>query len=227
LGNVPILIGEVGIPFDVNDSLNKTPGDYRVQIALLDALVSALERNWAAFTLWNYNPSNSVAHGDIWNMEDFSIVNMEPHAQDSRNRRVHEQEYSGGRALEGILRPYACKVAGIPLSTSWDRHTRKFTFSWKSTELPSSSKMSQVTEIFVPEYLYDDDSRPVITVKNGKYDFHPADQTLYVESLNSGINSIHSVTIRVPSSGPLHSSMMMCLALLMPLLALLITMWYK
>ncbi|WFD23322.1 hypothetical protein MEQU1_002011 [Malassezia equina] len=102
-----------GIPYDVNESLQKAPGNYHSQTILMDALISALERNWVSFTLWNYNPSNTVARGDMWNMEDFSIINQEAHARDLANWYGNEPMYSGGRGLPAIIRPYASKVADV------------------------------------------------------------------------------------------------------------------
>ena len=102
LGSVPTLVGEVGIPYDVNESLHKRPGQYQSQAILMDALISALERNWVSFTLWNYNPSNTVARGDTWNMEDFSIINLEHQARDLANWYGDEPMYAGGRALPAL-----------------------------------------------------------------------------------------------------------------------------
>lgn len=103
LGDVPILVGEVGIPYDINGSQALRTGDYSVQHDLMRALVSALEENFASFTLWNYNPANTTAAGDGWNMEDFSIVNFEDAAADRANTRRHEPLYRGGRTLSAIL----------------------------------------------------------------------------------------------------------------------------
>lgn len=202
LGDVPVLIGEVGIPYDVNQSLVKKPGDYRVQITLLDALISAMEKNWASFTLWNYNPSNTVARGDVWNMEDFSIINLEPGARDKDNTRYDEPEYRGGRALEAILRPYACKVSGTPKSTSWHRKQRKFIFTWESAST-NPSPLSHVTEIYVPEYMMQN-KVPSITVHNGTYTLNVDEQTLYV---NTGDHAglTHTVIIRFPGGTPSHA----------------------
>lgn len=204
LGPVPTLVGEVGIPYDVNESLQKAPGNYRCQTILMDALISGLERNWVSFTLWNYNPSNTVARGDMWNMEDFSIINQEAHAHDLANWYGNEPMYSGGRGLPAIIRPYASKVAGIPKSSSWNRHCRRFYFTWVSNSRPverdaTESSLSCVTEIFVPDYYFRGIT-PEILVSDGKAIYEPEKQTVYIVTDKNEPGVVHSVQIRVPST---------------------------
>lgn len=190
LGEVPILVGEVGIPYDVNDTLRTRPGDYRVQTTLLTALVSGLERNLISFTLWNYNPANKVALGDGWNQEDFSIVNFEPAAADRDNARRDERLYRGGRALGAILRPYACKVAGIPLSTKWDARKKSLHFRWKN----GSRSIRAATEIYVPDFHFRDVAMHV-ALSDGTYRYVPEEQTLYVEHGVHKPGAVHSVVL--------------------------------
>lgn len=175
LGDVPVLIGEVGIPYDVNDTLRAQPGDYRVQHTLLSALISGLERNLVSFTLWNYNPANTLAAGDGWNLEDFSIVNFEASAADRANMRASEPLYRGGRALGAILRPYACKVAGLPLRTAWDEARQTLHFRWKNGTVSCYAP----TEIYVPDYLFRG-IKPRIVLSDGRYEYVPEEQTLRV-----------------------------------------------
>lgn len=151
LGAVPTVIGEVGIPFDINNGDALQTGDYAKHIELYDALIEAMEKSQVAFTLWNYNPDNSVAHGDGWNKEDFSVVCNDSAALDAHNDAVArgmspdsaedstsdsnakwdmDALHLGGRALTAIIRPYAVKVAGFPLSSSWDREKRTFEFHY-------------------------------------------------------------------------------------------------
>lgn len=200
LGPVPTLVGEVGIPYDVNGSLTKTPGDYRCQTLLMDALVSALERHWVSFTLWNYNPSNTVAHGDSWNMEDFSILNQEAPARDHANWYGDEVMYAGGRALPAIIRPYASKVAGIPKSTSWNRHTRTFCFTWVSmAPVGTDSPMACVTDIFVPDYYFRG-VQPEILLSDGQAIYEPEKQTLHIVTDKNEPGARHTLRLRAPKT---------------------------
>lgn len=80
----PCLIGECGIPFDMNAffRLHPTPSgkgkkrDFRWQERQLDALCTGLERSLTSYVLWNYNPENEDTHGDSWYMENFSLFSM-------------------------------------------------------------------------------------------------------------------------------------------------------
>ncbi|KAG0209728.1 hypothetical protein BGX28_010022 [Mortierella sp. GBA30] len=74
IGQHPTLIGEIGIPYDMNGSKAYKPnGNYKDQIKAMDANMYALESNHLNFTLWNYCPDNSHKWGDQWNGEDLSL----------------------------------------------------------------------------------------------------------------------------------------------------------
>ncbi|WFD34573.1 hypothetical protein MCUN1_001414 [Malassezia cuniculi] len=167
----PTIIGEVGIPFDVNGGEAMRTGDYRVQHELMYTLVSALEQSFASFTLWNYNPSNTAATGDGWNMEDFSIINLEPHAADRANKLSHDELYRGGRTLDAIIRPYVSKVAGTPLRTRWDASSATLHFAWIAAERTAP------TEVFVPRFFFDEVH---VQLSSGTFEYRPDEQTLYV-----------------------------------------------
>ncbi|KAJ1507489.1 hypothetical protein HMI54_004080 [Coelomomyces lativittatus] len=81
VGLVPMVVGECGIPMDLNRRAAFDTGDYMHHNNFLDAVISAMESNLVHFTLWNYNPGNDHAHGDKWNGEDFSIFSPHPFHQ--------------------------------------------------------------------------------------------------------------------------------------------------
>ncbi|KAF9425127.1 hypothetical protein BGZ94_007818 [Podila epigama] len=223
VGNKPCLIGECGIPMDINQRQAFMNGDYGYHSKFLDAVLSSLEANLLSFTLWNYNATNDNTHGDHWNGEDFSIFSLDsprpspslsrtgsPGPESQRTLRqqapnfakevmkraatstndnssspkqslydekqqtprmdkkeefedidfnastwneedtvagdspfdrsyfAFEDEYSydgrdheahiGGRALDAVVRPYAAKVAGEPISTEFNLATLQYTF---------------------------------------------------------------------------------------------------
>ncbi|KAF9566428.1 hypothetical protein EC968_003739 [Mortierella alpina] len=224
VGNKPCLIGECGIPMDINQRRAFMNGDYGHHSRFLDAVLSSLEANLLSFTLWNYNTTNDNTHGDHWNGEDFSIFSLDspqcsPDPNQGRSpgsdskatlrqqapsfakqvmkrsaassadfssrmqiRRVGEENTAsedlpekrdsqeddaddrasndegtiaddspfdrsyfrfedeesddsrhhianvGGRALDAVVRPYAAKVAGEPISTEFHLSTLQFTF---------------------------------------------------------------------------------------------------
>ncbi|KAI8927737.1 glycoside hydrolase superfamily [Entophlyctis helioformis] len=73
MGLYPCVIGEIGIPYDMDDKKAYLTGDYASQTKAMDANMSALERNLLNFTLWNYCSDNSNLWGDQWNGEDLSL----------------------------------------------------------------------------------------------------------------------------------------------------------
>ncbi|CAG8617955.1 6459_t:CDS:10 [Cetraspora pellucida] len=79
VGDKPCVIGECGIPMDINDKKAFETGDYTHHSNFLDAVLGAMERNLVNFTLWNYNPLNDNIHGDHWYGEDFSIYSPPPY----------------------------------------------------------------------------------------------------------------------------------------------------
>jgi len=99
-GRVPIVIGEVGIPYNLNKKAAYKTGDFSKQVTAMDDSMQALEANLVNFTLWNYTADNSNARGDQWNDEDFSIFSRD-------QQKGTGDAYDGGRALEAVIRPYA------------------------------------------------------------------------------------------------------------------------
>ncbi|KAL2915197.1 hypothetical protein HK105_205304 [Polyrhizophydium stewartii] len=84
VGPMPCLVGECGIPMDINEKEAFDTGDYTHHTNFLDAVISAMESNLVNFTLWNYNPHNDNVFGDHWNGEDFSIFSKDNSAAPSR-----------------------------------------------------------------------------------------------------------------------------------------------
>jgi len=81
LGSYPTIIGEIGIPYDMDDKKaygytdgGKYKGDYSSQQKALDASLNAADGpNALSYTIWNYCPDNSHMWGDGWNMEDLTV----------------------------------------------------------------------------------------------------------------------------------------------------------
>ncbi|ORZ40815.1 glycoside hydrolase superfamily [Catenaria anguillulae PL171] len=72
LGNVPVLLGEIGIPFDMDPVTQSVPS--RQAELAMDANLAAIESALVHATLWNYCPDNERAVGDGWNGEDLSVI---------------------------------------------------------------------------------------------------------------------------------------------------------
>lgn len=73
LGDIPVLMSETGMPFDMNGKRSYRTGKYRSQTSAIDALANALEGANMHHTYWCYTSINSHKWGDHWNNEDFSF----------------------------------------------------------------------------------------------------------------------------------------------------------
>ena len=148
----PTLIGECGIPFDLNGAeayrafaagdRSETP--WTPHIMALDLMYNALDTLLINSTQWNYTASNrnDLAIGDGWNQEDLSIF--------SRDQQIDPGDInSGGRALAGFVRPYAKATQGTPRKMKFDRLGGTFEFIFEGD--PS---IAAETEIFVPRLQY-------------------------------------------------------------------------
>ncbi len=148
----PTLIGECGIPFDLNGAEayrafkagDRSDTPWSPHIIALDLMYNALDTLLINSTQWNYTASNrnDLAIGDGWNQEDLSIF--------SRDQQTNPADInSGGRALAGFVRPYAMATQGIPRKMKFDRVTGLFDYTFESDPAAAGT-----TEIFVPRLQY-------------------------------------------------------------------------
>lgn len=170
MGGIPTLIGEFGIPFDLDDKVAYRIGDFSTQVAALGAYIDAMDANLLNYTIWNYTSDNTNERGDLWNDEDLSIFSRD---------QLHDPTdiNAGGRALAGFVRPYARKTGGTSQRMHWDPATRTFEYTWQSD--PS---ITAPTEIFVPNMHYPDGYRVELSAGSARQE--PEHFRLLVDSLN-------------------------------------------
>jgi hypothetical protein len=103
MNNIPCLLGEFGLAFDMNKRRAFANGDYSPHEEALSMYYNAVDANLLHSTIWNYTADNTNETGDNWNDEDLSI-------------------FSEGkeRAAAGWKRPYPMATAGDPLSIKWN-----------------------------------------------------------------------------------------------------------
>ena len=180
LGGVPFVLGEFGIPLDLNEKRAYQNGDFRIQVKALQRSMQAVEDNLLNYTLWNYTPDNNNKHGDLWNDEDLSIFSVD---QRTDPRDIN----SGGRGLEAVVRPYPMLTSGELLKASFNPNKR--TFMMKFRHDPT---ISAPTEIFVPNYQYPHGYS--VRVSDGRYEIKRSQQLLlYWPGVKS---DIHKITIK-------------------------------
>ncbi|KAG8708128.1 hypothetical protein FRC09_001422 [Ceratobasidium sp. 395] len=191
----PVIIGECGIPMDMNDGKAFVSGDFEWHTRMMDSLMTALEQNLVGFTLWNYNPDNDDVHGDFWNGENFSwfsrcrsdaTIPTDPSSSllDQSSRALD----TGARLLPVIVRPYPAKVAGEPLQFSYEPRNGSFKFVYDTSSMGNSVR-SKETEIFLPASL--SHSRKLLVKASGlKWNYDAVRQTLFVVHHDARVHTL-------------------------------------
>jgi hypothetical protein len=180
LHGAPTVIGEFGIPYDLDEKKAYRSGDFGNQVRAMDRSFRAMEENLVSCTIWNYTADNTNERGDQWNDEDFSIFS---HDQQTDPSDIH----SGGRALEAIVRPYAARIAGEPLSMSFDVRKKRFELRFRH-----DPEVIEPTEIFVPNYHYPNGYEAELS--DGSFEADSVRQVLAYR--HSSLIDIHTIRIR-------------------------------
>ena len=144
---LPVLVGETGVPMDMAGSFKS--GDFSQQTSAMNRVLTGLEGQFLSWTLWTYTPDNTNARGDLWNGEDLALW--------SRDQVTDESDLnSGGRALEAAIRPYAMRIAGIPLETSFDALNGRKRFQLKLRLIVNGNNNREPFEtvLFLPQLQY-------------------------------------------------------------------------
>ncbi len=139
-GMVPTVLGEFGIPFDLNNKRSFKNGDFTTQVQALDIYYQIIEGIFLDSTIWNYTSDNSNERGDLWNDEDLSIF--------SRDQQLDPTNiHSGGRALQAVVRPYLKTLSGEPIHQMFNYRRKEYTLIFKDSE-------DGELVVFVPDYQY-------------------------------------------------------------------------
>lgn len=179
MGGVPTVIGETGVPFDLQGKRAYKTGDFRTVTRAMDRTLRAMDDALVSYTLWNYTSDNTNARGDLWNDEDLSIF--------SRDQQNNPDDInSGGRALEAVVRPYASKTAGEPLRMSFDVKRKRFDFEFRH-----DPAVDAPTEIFVPNFQYPHGIR--VSVSDGTFAHDRQRQVLTYQ--HAGEQPLHRLRI--------------------------------
>jgi hypothetical protein len=164
MGDPPMLLGEFGIPYEMNGGEAYRTGDWTKQEIALDASYRAVDRLLLHSTQWNYTADNSHEHGDQWNREDLSIFSPDDVDDPS-------DLDSGGRATRAFCRPYVRHWAGAPQTMAFDLPSGVFTAS-----LVREDAIAAPTVVYVPRLHYPE--VPDVTVSAGETTYEPSSQLL-------------------------------------------------
>jgi len=148
----PTLIGEFGIPFDLDDGAaygawrvgDHSDAPWQQHILALSLIYDAMDQLLLSSTQWNYTASNrnDPAIGDGWNQEDLSIYSADQHDP-------AKGADSGGRAIKGFCRPYARRIQGVPVSVRFECESAEF-----ELQFDADPAIPAPTEIFIPHIHY-------------------------------------------------------------------------
>jgi hypothetical protein len=152
LGLAPTLIGEFGVPFDLNEGAayrawglgRRDAGVWEAQSTALSLMYDALDELRLHATLWNYTASNrnDLRIGDGWNQEDLSIFSRD---QQDDPTRID----SGGRAIGGFCRPFVRCVQGTLISMKFEVEPGTFT-----VEFDADPAIEGATQIYIPAWHF-------------------------------------------------------------------------
>lgn len=123
----------------------------------LDLMYNAMDTLLLNSTQWNYTAHNrnDLKVGDCWNQEDLSIYSVD-------QRDDKDDINSGGRAMEGFVRPYPHFVQGTPTKSTFDRKKGVYTLRYRA-----DVDIDAPTVIFVPRLQFPDGCNVKVTGGGG------------------------------------------------------------
>ncbi len=178
MGSIPILVGEFGIPYDLDKKKAFRTGDFKDHDKAMNRSMVNMESNLLSYTIWNYASDNSNERGDLWNDEDLSIF--------SRDQQTDTSDLnSGGRALKAVIRPFPMALAGEPLKSEFDPFTGMY-----QLEFVGNTAITAPSELFLPAYHYPQgaeiqlsDGRVEVDASQQKIKYYPGDQQRHTLTL--------------------------------------------
>jgi hypothetical protein len=160
MSDAPLLLGEFGVTYEMNDGEAFRTGDYRAARIANEAMYHALDRTLAHSTQWNYTADNTHERGDQWNEEDLSIFSADDqHDPDDLD--------SGGRGTEGFCRPRVLHAAGRPTAQSFDPSNTTFVLTIEADEDVAAASP---TEVYVPRLHYPHGAVVAVTGGDATFD---------------------------------------------------------
>jgi hypothetical protein len=176
---IPTLIGEFGLPYNLNnkeaykmhdsDSINA----WNLHVKALNMYYNALDANLLHSTQWNYTADNTNQWGDQWNLEDLSIF--------SRDQQKDPTDInSGGRAIEGFCRPHFIRSSGTPLKMDFNKKEGTFRYKFEAM-----SDIKAPTVIYVPKIQYPNGFK--IEISQGHIIPNEDEQLVLIETQFDGI----------------------------------------
>ncbi|KAI8899480.1 glycoside hydrolase superfamily [Globomyces pollinis-pini] len=213
IGMYPTVIGEIGIPYDMDGKTAYLSGDYTSQIQAMDASMCGVERDLVNYTIWNYCADNCHTWGDQWNGEDLSIWSppVAKRLSISTPAGIPSDLNAGARALEAFVRPYPILTPGIPTKIDFNLKEKLFTCTFKhpinedgSWDYKADGIHHPYMELFLPNIHFPNQDTTDVYVSSGVYSLLFPQQRLIWQCdciHNSATSSANSHTALQPKNG--------------------------
>jgi hypothetical protein len=189
-GPVPVVFGEFGSYFNYNGIENSKKSDYQISGEILDNYYEAFEKLFASRILWCFSKDNTDDSGDLWNYENFSVI-------DSSGKERGERAYS---------RPYPRFLSGKPKELHFNSDYHYYDSKkgepdpWREFHLSFESKETDMpTEIFVPPVQYADGF--YVWISDGWVKYDQNKEILYYYPTKDDPGWVHEITIKPPQKG--------------------------
>ena len=187
MGNIPVIFGEFGTYFNFGDPDQSRETDYQISAHILNRYYEAFEELSVGNMLWCFSAENDKARGELWNHEDFSVIdeNGEPRAW-TAYVRTGARSTSGRLIKQRFFSQYAYWEARPDVVDP--ERTFQLSMAGRESDAP--------TEIFVPSKVYPEGF--YVWLSDGEVFFDEANQMLYWYPFNRGPNVTHSLKIAPP-----------------------------
>jgi len=168
MGNMPVLLGEFGLPFDIFKGISFKTKSFKIQNSAISMFFDAIDKLLISSTIWTYCVNNNHRWGDNWNKEDFSIYckedsyifnkeknyKKENRSETENYNKKDNHNFQSKRAIDGFLRPYPIATNGIPISFNFNQKTKRLFFNWTNENNDFIFNQQEPTVIFIPGKLY-------------------------------------------------------------------------
>lgn len=204
-GRVPTLVGEFGVPFDLDGAAAYAqaprPGPqaaaqerrrWAVHEQALAAAYDEIDARLLSSTQWNYTASNAnhPRVGDGWNLEDLSI-----YSADQRREGLWPDPDAGGRALHGFVRPWVPHTQGRLLRLHFDD-----TQDLLSLDFEADAAIAAPTVVVLPALRYPQGAR-IDGAEELQVRHDVAAQRLLLHARRSGLQRLR-IAPRPPATHP-------------------------
>ncbi|WP_234989407.1 cellulase family glycosylhydrolase [Brevundimonas sp. SH203] len=183
-GGAPTLIGEFGIPYDLNHGQaferwadgERGAGVWRAHSQALGVMYDAMDGLLLSSTQWNYSAGNrnDLRIGDGWNQEDLSIFSRD-------QTTTADDPASGARALEGFSRPYVQRGQGVITAMTFEGGADTLT-----AMIDVDPGIDAATEIFAPHWRYPDGVCVATSGVEAEWSHDSLRQVVVVKALAAG-----------------------------------------